>query len=309
MADYVQASGSPDVYLKAGNGVLTKASGTVDPNNIQQVDSLNNAYANDIATQVNGQVDPQLQATTDSLSAQGSADTTANKSLVDSLNTLFAQRQQSDPFGRAGITSSQANAVETGNEATSLTNANQDLQSKLSAIAQQLTDAKTGAASQKASLTNSLKNQYLNNNTTYQNNLLTAQQAADKVTPVDLGDRIALMRPDGSIAGYQAKGVNPTTTSSSDALIQALAGILGGNGTGTGTGTTGSGGAGNGLAPEFQDGYTPPTLSVGQGSTSTGLQGGSPSLQGGSTLQSDQVIQQLQKLLQGSSNSPLTVKR
>lgn len=302
---FYQANGSPDVYQALGNGVLNYVS---SPNafgnnygNVQKVNNLNDVYSPDIQSQVNAQVDPALASATDALANEKSTDQAASDRTLQALQQTFAQRAQADPYGRSGIVSGQANAVETQNEGNQVSAVGNDLSAKLSDIAQRLGAAQSAAQSQKSGLVSTLSNSFSKNNQDYQTAQQAAQTAADKVSPVDLGGQVAFIRPDGTVVNTVSKSAAPSTSSASDQQFSALlASILAGNSS-QGTPTTSAA-----TLPQFSSSYTPSGLSVSQGSP-VGLQGGQAPLQGGSGANIPNA-QTLAQLLSGNSNASIKVK-
>lgn len=213
--NFVRVQGTAKVYQKTGNGLLdpvadpadfaARNGGNGDINaNTDVIGSLNDAYNPEATAAANAQIDPQLTATQQSLGAEKDAALTGNTRLLDSLKQLFADRANSDPYARSGIVSGAANANETQRETQSVTQAGQDLQAKLSDIAARLTNATSAAGAQKNSIIQQIKDSYATN-----------AANANKVTAVDLGDRIEFQKPDGTVVRTVAKGAAPSSSGSS----------------------------------------------------------------------------------------------
>lgn len=317
---FVQAAGSPDIYQVLGNGVLDRVSNAQDfasrggtsNDQIQQVNSLNDAYTPDIQAQANAQVDPVLASTTDALNAEKGTDQSSAAKTLQALQQTFAQRAQADPYGRAGIVSGQANAQETQNEGNQVSAVGDDLSAKLSDIAQRLGTAQTSAAAQKAGLVSTLGNTFANNNQSYQAAKQAALTASSKVSPVDLGGSVAFVTPSGQLVGQLSKSSAPTSGDSS-AFSAELAALLGGN-TATPTtqtptaSTTDSGNPDDPFSVAWKG-----SLNLGkigstnpQGST-LGVQGGSTALQGGAPS-SNTNLQAIQDLLSNAQGT-ISVKK
>lgn len=215
---YYQAKGSPDVYKATGNGVLQYVPNASefggDYSKVQQVDSLNSIYAPDIQAQADAQVDPavalaQQQAGSDTTAAQ-----TANQRLQDSIAKVFAQKRENDPLAKMGVYSGAADVYNTGQNVDQVTQANQDLTTQLSDIANRLKTTQSNAVTQKQGIISNLTNTYGANNQAAQDKVLADKLAANKLTTVDLGGSVALMKPDGTIVQTIRKTATPTSGSS-----------------------------------------------------------------------------------------------
>lgn len=252
-SQFVKIAGNDKVYQKLGNGVLDPVLNTEDfyrrsgsrdiGGNTQTINSLEEAYQPEINSQVSAQIDPSLNLAQDQANSDTGLVKTSNQRLLDSIAKIYSQKRENDPLAKAGVYSGAADIYNTGQNVDQVTQANQDLTSQLSDIANRLKTTQTNAQTQKSGLQSTLLQQYLGNNSAYQEKQAALKADANKVTSVDLGGSIALMRPDGTIVKTIRKSATPgsgaaslsTDAGKNAALINAVRNeIATGNYTSTG---------------------------------------------------------------------------
>jgi hypothetical protein len=225
---FVKLANNATVYEKKGNGILDpvmnpedfyKRSGSNDiAGNTQIIDDLNNAYQDEINAQANAQYDPQVALAEQQANEQRGQATTGTDRLKQTIAKLFQQKRENDPLARQGIYSGAADIFTTNQNVEQVTNAETDLQSTLKEIAGRLGAVKQGATTGKAGLAAQIRQQYAAANQDYMDRQAAAKRQAEmdaadanKVSAVDMGDRIAFTRADGTIVKEVRKGQNPGT--------------------------------------------------------------------------------------------------
>ena len=221
---FVKKAGEDTVYENKGGGILdpiatwedfTKRGGSKEQ--INEFNDLGDVYNQEIEQNVNSQIDPLVRSAETSAEEERKSIESSSKTILDALTKAYEQASQSDPYARSGFVSGQANAVRSDRQTTQIKEVSQDVADKLSSIARRLSDVKTGAAASKVSLTDTLKDKYRQNQVASEDRKraiegerMAAGEERNAVQAVDMGDRIAFVRSDGSIVKEVKKGLTPS---------------------------------------------------------------------------------------------------